>query len=95
MTGASPSSHISLNEGGIADILVASRQTALPSTQKSKTAGLIAKATAAAKSTELWTNLAQELIAYGGVSSRQEKALLVPNHRDTAYKKVKRPGNVP
>ena len=72
-----------------------SRQTALPSTQKSKTAGVITAATAAANSTEIWKNLAQEMLAYGGVSKKHEKALLVPNHRDTAYKKVKRPGNVP
>ena len=72
-----------------------SRQTALPSTQKSKTAGVIIAAAAAANSTEIWKNLAQEMLAYGGVSKKHEKALLVPNHRDTAYKKVKRPGNVP
>ena len=56
---------------------------------------MITAATAAATSTEIWKNLAQEMLAYGGVSKKHEKALLVPNHRDTAYKKVKRPGNVP
>ena len=72
-----------------------SRQTAQLSTHKSKTAGVITAATAAATSTDKWKNLAQEMLAYGGVSKKHEKALLVPNHRDTAYKKVKRPGNVP